>query len=270
MINVNEILHRLMAEFKTLEEVTAIAMSGSKFSNYQDELSDINIVIYFTEPIAQEKRRQILIKFSDSIELDCQGEVNIDHCSLRDFAVELDLCYLDISTVEKELVAVTDEANITRHTSTQVAYFIHNSNILFDRHQILTNLKEKYTSYYSDQMRKRIITIQYPLLKKSHKSYYIRFERALEHRDRIHISVLLTHYLKCYLEIIFALNRQYYPIENRIIQITEETCTILPKLMREHIELLFVHANRYDKQLLSVIDLMIDQLTELLQQEQLL
>lgn len=40
--------------------------------------------------------------------------------------------------------------------------------------------------------------------------------------------------------------------------------------MREHIELLFVHANRYDKQLLSVIDLMIDQLTELLQQEQLL
>jgi len=69
MINVNEILHRLMAEFKTLEEVTTIAMSGSKFSNYQDELSDINIVIYFTEPIAQEKRRQILIKFSDSIEL---------------------------------------------------------------------------------------------------------------------------------------------------------------------------------------------------------
>lgn len=40
--------------------------------------------------------------------------------------------------------------------------------------------------------------------------------------------------------------------------------------MKEHIELLFVHAARYDKQLLSVIDLMVQQLTELLQQEGLL
>ncbi len=70
--------------------------------------------------------------------------------------------------------------------------------------------------------------------------------------------------------IIFALNRQYYPTENRIIQITEEICRVLPKLMKEHIELLFVHAARYDKQLLSVIDLMVQQLTELLQQEGLL
>ncbi|MCI8701790.1 MAG: DUF4037 domain-containing protein [Turicibacter sp.] len=270
MINVNEILHRLIAEFKTLEEVTGITMSGSKFSNYQDELSDINIVIYFTQPIAKEKRRQILVKFSESMELDCPGEVNIDHCSLRDFAVELDLCYLEMSTVEKKLMDAIDETMITRYTSTQIAYFVHNSNILFDRDQQLSKLKEEYTSYYSDQMRQRIVSIQYPLLKQSHKSYYIRFERALEHRDRIHLSNLLNGYLKCYLEIIFALNRQYYPTENRIIQITEEICRVLPKLMKEHIELLFVHAARYDKQLLSVIDLMVQQLTELLQQEGLL
>ena len=255
MINVNEILHRLIAEFKTLEEVTGITMSGSKFSNYQDELSDINIVIYFTQPIAKEKRRQILVKFSESMELDCPGEVNIDHCSLRDFAVELDLCYLEMSTVEKKLMDAIDETMITRYTSTQIAYFVHNSNILFDRDQQLAKLKEEYTSHYSEQ---------------SHKSYYIRFERALEHRDRIHLSNLLNGYLKCYLEIIFALNRQYYPTENRIIQITEEICRVLPKLMKEHIELLFVHAARYDKQLLSVIDLMVQQLTELLQQEGLL
>ena len=45
MINVNEILHRLIAEFQSIEQVTAIAMAGSKFSNYQDDLSDININI---------------------------------------------------------------------------------------------------------------------------------------------------------------------------------------------------------------------------------
>ena len=38
MINVNEILHRLIAEFQSIEQVTAIAMAGSKFSNYQELL----------------------------------------------------------------------------------------------------------------------------------------------------------------------------------------------------------------------------------------
>ena len=54
MINVNEILHRLIAEFQSIEQVTAIAMAGSKFSNYQDDLSDININIYYTEFIPSE------------------------------------------------------------------------------------------------------------------------------------------------------------------------------------------------------------------------
>ena len=71
MINVNEILHRLIAEFQSIEQVTAIAMAGSKFSNYQDDLSDININIYYTEFIPSETRNQILMKFSESMELDC-------------------------------------------------------------------------------------------------------------------------------------------------------------------------------------------------------
>lgn len=58
-----------------------------------------------------------------------------------------------------------DETMITRYTSTQIAYFVHNSNILFDRDQQLAKLKEEYTSHYSDQMRQRIVSIQYPAVK---------------------------------------------------------------------------------------------------------
>ena len=43
VINVNEILHRMIAEFQRIEQVTAIAMVGSKFCNYQNDLSDISI-----------------------------------------------------------------------------------------------------------------------------------------------------------------------------------------------------------------------------------
>lgn len=270
MINVNEILHRLIAEFQSIEQVTAIAMAGSKFSNYQDDLSDININIYYTEFIPSETRNQILMKFSESMELDCPGEVQTDHCLLRDFPIELDLCYLDIEEIEKQLITVINEACVTRYNSTRIAYFVHYSNIVFDRHQQLSTLKQKYTSQYPDLLRQKIVQIQYPLLKSNSKSYYISFERALERRDRIHISSLLNDYLKSYLDLLFAINRQFYPIEKRIIQIMEESCPLIPNLMKEHIELLFIHAGRCDKQLLSVLDIMINQVTHLLNEQYLL
>ena len=67
MINVNEILHRLIAEFQSIEQVTAVAIAGSKYANYQDNLSNIDINIYYTAPITREIRNQILLKFSNII-----------------------------------------------------------------------------------------------------------------------------------------------------------------------------------------------------------
>ena len=163
-----------------------------------------------------------------------------------------------------------NEACVTRYNSTRIAYFVHYSNIVFDRHQQLSTLKQKYTSQYPDLLRQKIVQIQYPLLKSNSKSYYISFERALERRDRIHISSLLNDYLKSYLDLLFAINRQFYPIEKQIIQIMEDSCPLIPNLMKEHIELLFIHAGRCDKQLLSVLDIMINQVTHLLNEQYLL
>ncbi|MBQ4163958.1 MAG: hypothetical protein IJD87_02645, partial [Turicibacter sp.] len=104
----------------------------------------------------------------------------------------------------------------------------------------------------------------------STKSYYGQFEYALNRRDHIHITSLLNDFLKSYLDIIFALNRQFYPIEKQVIQIVEEKCVLLPSLLKEHIELLFIHAGRCDKQLLNVLDVMINQLTNLLKEQQII
>lgn len=270
MINVNEILHRLIAEFQSIEQVTAIALAGSKFSNYQDDLSDININIYYTSPINSETRNQILMKFSNTIELDCMNGMQIDHCSLRDFPIELDLCYLQIEEIERQLIAVMHELNINYHHSTQLAYFVHYSNIVFDRHQKLDTLKQMYTSHYPDDLREKIIQRNYPLLKSNSKSYYVKFERALNSRDQIHIAALLNDFLNSYSEILFALNHQFYPIEKRILQIMEVTCPLLPNLMKENIELLFVYAGRCDKQLLNVLNVMINQLSDLLTEQHLI
>ena len=270
MINVNEILHRLIAEFQSIEQVTAIAIAGSKYANYQDNLSNININIYYTAPIASEIRNQTLMKFSSQVESDQLFNVEIDHCLLRDFPIDIDLYYFSIKDIENKLIAMMNEGSVNPYDSTRIAYLINDSNIVFDRNNELQTLKQNYTGSYPEQLQHKVIQLQYPKLKESTKSYYGQFEYALNRRDHIHITSLLNDFLKSYLDIIFALNRQFYPIEKQVIQIVEEKCVLLPSLLKEHIELLFIHAGRCDKQLLNVLDVMINQLTNLLKEQQII
>lgn len=269
MINVNEILHRLIAEFQSIEQVTAVAIAGSKYANYQDNLSNIDINIYYTAPITREIRNQILLKFSNQIEPEKLFNVEIDHCLLRDFPIDIDLYYFNIKDIENKLMMI-NQGLVNSYDSTGVAYLVNDSNIVFDHHNELQTLKDNYVGNYPDQLQQKIIQLHYPKLKESTKSYYTQFEYALNRRDHIHINSLLNDFLKSYLDIVFALNRQFYPIEKQVIQIVEEKCVLLPSLLKEHVELLFIHAARCDKQLLNVLDVMINQLTNLLKEQQII
>lgn len=270
MININEILHRLIAEFQSIEQVTAIAIAGSKHVNYQDNLSNINITIYYKEPITSEIRNQTLLKFSSHIETEKLFDIEIDHCLLRDFPIDIDFYYFNIKDIENKLISMMYEGVVNSYASTRIAYLVNDSNIVFDRDNELQRLKENYTRIYPNQLQQKVIQLHYPKLKQSTKSYYAQFEYVLNRRDHIHITSLLNDFLKSYLDIIFAINQQFYPIEKQVMQVIEEKCVLSPSLLKEHIELLFVHVGRCDKQLLNVLDVMINQLTNLLKEQQLI
>ena len=80
---------------------------------------------------------------------------------------------------------------------------------------------------------------------------------------------MLNDYLTIYIDSIFALNKQFNPVEKRVLQVMDETCPIVPKMLKENIELLFVYASRCDKQLLQVLSIMMNQLDHLLKKEEL-
>ena len=209
------------------------------------------------------------MKFSNQIEPEKLFNVEIDHCLLRDFPIDIDLYYFNIKDIENKLMMI-NQGLVNSYDSTRVAYLVNDSNIVFDHHNELQTLKDNYVGNYPDQLQQKIIQLHYPKLKESTKSYYTQFEYALNRRDYIHITSLLNDFLKSYLDIVFALNRQFYPIEKQVIQIVEEKCVLLPSLLKEHVELLFIHAARCDKQLLNVLDVMINQLTNLLKEQQII
>ena len=50
---------RIAQQFGLLEQVEAVALSGSRSSETSDQRSDIDLYVYVTQPIALEARRQI-------------------------------------------------------------------------------------------------------------------------------------------------------------------------------------------------------------------
>ena len=109
MINLNEILHRLVADYSELGEVVGLTMAGSKAASLQDDLSDINLDVYLVNPLTEEKRRQIILKYATKIEMNYPSFVTGDHFLLSDFPVEITVSFIILSELEQELYDVMDE-----------------------------------------------------------------------------------------------------------------------------------------------------------------
>ncbi|MEF2889768.1 MAG: DUF4037 domain-containing protein [Turicibacter sanguinis] len=267
MINLNEILHRLVADYSELGEVVGLTMAGSKAASLQDDLSDINLDVYLVNPLTEEKRRQIILKYATKIEMNYPSFVTGDHFLLSDFPVEITVSFIILSELEQELYDVME-----RHVA-KVGYttcFIRNfmdSTILFDKGGRLKALYEKYATTYPKQLKENIIDLNFPLLKDSFSSYYHQLEQAIIRQDTLSIPPRVSKFLASYFDIIFAINEVYHPGEKRLIQIMEDSCDIYPTNLNEKVKQLMGYAAQGDIQFLDIMDEMIRGLEEVLNEQ---
>ena len=267
MINLNEILHRLVADYSELGEVVGLTMAGSKAASLQDDLSDINLDVYLVNPLTEEKRRQIILKYATKIEMNYPSFVTSDHFLLSDFPVEITVSFIILSELEQELYDVME-----RHVA-KVGYttcFIRNfmdSTILFDKGGRLKALYEKYATTYPKQLKENIIDLNFPLLKDSFSSYYHQLEQAIIRQYTLSIPPRVSKFLASYFDIIFAINEVYHPGEKRLIQIMEDSCDIYPTNLNEKVKQLMGYAAQGDIQFLDIMDEMIRGLEEVLNEQ---
>lgn len=267
MINLNEILHRLVADYFELEEIVGLTMAGSKAASLQDDLSDINLDVYLVKPLTEEKRRQIIMKYATKIEMNYPSFVTTDHLLLRDFPVELTISFIILEELEWELYNVM-ERHVAKvgYTTCFICNFM-NSTILFDKQGRLKELYEKYASIYPKQLKENIIELNFPLLKDSFSSYYHQLEQAIIRQDMLSIPPRVSKFLASYFDIIFALNDVYHPGEKRIIQIMEDSCHIYPANLNEKIKQLMGYAAQGDISFLDIMDEMIKELEDILNEQ---
>lgn len=240
MVNLLEMLETLIEEYKKLDVVEAIALSGSSTSKTDDSKSDYDIYIYCQKEPDIEKRRKIAEKFSDSPEIDNHYFETGDTFYLRETGKPIDIDYRLPDFIESNIKHVWEEHNASMGYTTCFLYNVKHSKILYDKNGWLKNIQDKVSSPYPENLAKNIIRKNFTYLKDAMFSYRDQIASAVERNDLVSINHRSAAFLASYFDVIFAKNRLLHPGEKKLVDFAKSNCAILPQDFEQEIENLLI------------------------------
>lgn len=241
-MNNQQILTRMIEDYKQFDEIQAITISGSSTSNQSDNFSDFDIYIYCTKEPNIEKRRQIAKKYADFPEVDNHFFETGDVYILRETKKPIDIMYRHPSNIENNIKWVWEEGNASLGYTTCFIFNVNKSKILFDKNDWFKKLQTKTQTPYPDKLAQNIIKKNFAYLKDVMFSYYDQLESAVQRKDYVSINHRSAAFLASYFDIIFAKNKLLHPGEKKLVPFALEHCRILPENFEQDIKKLSVGA----------------------------
>jgi predicted nucleotidyltransferase len=217
--------------FAALPQVTAVALAGSQAAEASDPYSDLDLYIYSGEELALEDRGAIARRFADPqlpVELNKPFWGPEDAWTDRISGLAVDLVYWSPRWIEEQVERALIHHQGSVGYSTSFWYTVQRSQPLFDREGWFARLKQSAAQPYPEPLRRSILRLNYPVLRKIGSSYRHQLELAILRRDRISIGHRITALLASYFDVIFAVNRVPNPGEKRLLALAGRLCPSLP------------------------------------------
>lgn len=268
-MGMNMTVYQIVNEFKRLEEVIAVILTGSCANGKKDNYSDIDINIIISKGISVEKRESIAKKFSDNIEINNRFRDSRDEFVLRNSTIHIDISYLEFSWLEEKMQKVVNDNEVSLGYTTCLWNDVVNSIVVYDKGGKFKEFQEKYRIPYPIELKRSIINANYPILRKNISSYYNEIERAINRKDFINLNNRIVAFIDSYFDIIFAINEITHPGGKRMITIASSKCNKLPLEFKKNIEKLFKNINECNEEILDTIDIIINELDNILKDEKL-
>lgn len=258
----NKVFNEIIEKYKNIDGVKAIALGGSTAAQTSDDISDLDIYIYTTKDIPLEIRQKIVDNVSSKYEVGGEYFGPGDEYFVNDLNIQFDVMFWDVNWFE----SIVDNVWIKHYPSngytTCFLYTLKNQQILFEKDNWLTLLKNKIDTKYPQELKSNIIKRNIMLLKdKPFGSYYEQIKKALERNDINSVNHRIAAFLASYFDIIFAKNELLHPGEKRLIKYAENNCKILPDGFEKNITDLLRQPNL---ETLIILDNMIENLKEIL------
>jgi predicted nucleotidyltransferase len=245
-------LRALIRDFSELNEVEAIALAGSHSMQMNDALSDYDLYIYTSTEIPLTARQAITARHCRYMELNNQFWETEDDGELIS-GTEIELIYRNLDWLDEELERVVIQHQASTGYTTCFWTNLRNSQILYDEKQRLTQLQQKYTRPYSDELSLAIINKNLPLLTDAMPAYPRQIAKALKRGDHISVHHRVTEYLASYFDVLFALNKVAHPGEKRLINYATTLCDKLPDEFESNINQLLTLTGQSSPELTSLI-----------------
>lgn len=260
------VAERIAREFASLPQVEAIAMAGSRASEFADAESDLDLYVYVTEDIPLDERTRIAAG-SPRVEIGNTtwepGDEWIDSAT----GTPVDVMFRHVRWIEEQLDRVLVRHEPSPGYSTCFWYNILHSQALCDHNSWFATFQKRAAVSYPSELRQAIIAKNYPLLRRNQSSYLHQIELAVKRNDLIGVNHRMAALLASYFDVLFAVNELPHPGEKRILQYAKASCRRLPSGMeRQVMELVKNPAD----DVLKRINALVDGLDELLVSEGLM
>lgn len=261
------LIKELVSEYMKLDGVEAITLAGSRAAGRNDSQSDIDLDLFITKDIPIQKRREIALKFSDEMEIGNEFFGSSDEFIVRESLIDVDVCFFKLDDIRQNLSGVMEEYHACTGYTTCFVYNVLNAIVLYDKNQVLEQLRQKYRHVYPDALKKAIVDMNYPILRSAFSSYYHQIEKATSRGDLNSVNHRVTAFLASYHDIIFAINGVLHPGEKRLLSIIESTCDHYPPQMSEQVTKMIKSIGVDDELLLQMLNVLVDELEILLKEQ---
>jgi predicted nucleotidyltransferase len=248
--------------FASLSQVEAVALAGSRTSEFPDGDSDVDLYVYVTEDIPLDVRAEIAAGASHAEIGNATWEPGDEWIDVET-GTRIDVMYRHVRWIEEQLDRMLVHHMALVGYSTCFWYNVLRSQALFDRAGWFAALQRRALQPYPAELKRAIIDKNYPLLRHNQSSYLHQIELAVKRNDSVSVNHRVAALLASYFDVLFAVNEQPHPGEKRLLQHAAR-CERRPNEMEAQVVEVFEAVGRHDADVVSRIRLLLDRLDELL------
>ena len=252
----------IAGRFAAMREVEAVVLGGSRTSPFADDQSDVDLYVYGSAIVPTSSRAEIARNARRS-EIGNSFWEPGDEWIDGESGIRVDAMFRTTRWIEDQLDRVLHRYEASVGYSTCFWYNVRNSRALFDRSGWFMTLQEKAKQPYPEELKRAVVTKNYPILRNNMSSYFHQIELALQRHDPISVNHRATALLASYFDIVFAVNGQPHPGEKRLVEFAGAFCPNLPTGMAEQVTA-FLSALPDDR-VIERANVMLDGLDDLLQ-----
>nr|MDQ2997192.1 DUF4037 domain-containing protein [Chloroflexota bacterium] len=208
------IVQHLVAVLADLPGVAAIALGGSTAAGFADESSDLDVYVYYHEPLAASADRATrLCALADEGTLEA-GILTFgleDHLHVQQKLIEL--IYLDLDRLIAEADRAYSQGLSSEGYTTSLLYILFRNHVFHDATGEVTALRARLHAAYPEPTRTRLLREQPAVLR-----YFLELLHVSRRRDDLlYVQHMRYSIQMIFFNLLFALNRMYHPGGKRLL-----------------------------------------------------